>query len=74
MSDEESTLMGFSDAESITLDSVKQKFKTRIIGGDIPLLNLSEHGLSTLNPLQSPLALLFLTKFSAELLKVQTVE
>ena len=48
MSDEESTLMGFSDAESITLDSVKQKFKTRIIGGDIPLLNLSEHGLSTL--------------------------
>ena len=48
MSDEESTLLGFSDAESITLDSVKQKFKTRIIGGDIPLLNLCEHGLSTL--------------------------
>ena len=48
MSDEESTLLGFSDGESITLDSVKLKFKSRIIGGEIPLLNLSENGLSTL--------------------------
>jgi hypothetical protein len=36
---------GFTEDDSLSLDNVKKKFKTRILASDISLSNLSEHGL-----------------------------
>jgi hypothetical protein len=39
---------GFSENDSLSLDTIKKMFKTRIMASDISLLTLSEHGLFNL--------------------------
>ena len=45
MNSETKNLFGFCEDDSITLESIKKMFKTRIMASDIPVLNLTEHGL-----------------------------
>ena len=41
--DEASTVLGFSDSEGVTLDSVKRKFKLKVSAKNVSLVNLNKH-------------------------------
>ena len=46
--DENQLLLGFDECEAITLDTIKKKFKTKILNGDISVLDLSAGALDLL--------------------------